>query len=134
MSEREQSRTHQLAIRAFEKDLAEANKEIARWTRQRNEALMMIRKLMGDKAPPKTARPWQLVRDRARDEGRPLTWDEAYQACAILEQIAMKLEPIEDLKRMVALANELKCVNNLVGLAEWPEEKFNPPASPETAP
>jgi hypothetical protein len=124
MADKNIDRSHLLAIHAYEKDLARANKWIIHWTAERNEALMMIRRLMGEAAPTKTTRPWQLVRDRLKLINKTLSWQDTYLACAILEQVAMKFTPEEDMRRMVSLAKELKAVNNRVGLAEWPDEKF----------
>jgi hypothetical protein len=71
-------------------------------------------------------RPWEAIKERLVEDERPLTWDEAIDAASCIWKVAMNLDPLPDVKRSVNLADDLKVVNDLIGLAEWPEEKFSP--------
>lgn len=114
------------ALRAYEEDILECNREIERLTLRRLEFLQEVRKIQGERGPSKSTRPWELIKERVIEEGRPLTLVEAYLSVCVLDQFAMKIVWEGDLRRSIGGSDDLKIVNDLVGLSEWPDKMFRP--------
>lgn len=115
-------------ILAYERMIKTHREEVAKNLEAIQHATLEIARLRGEEVST-NQRAWIWVKNKLKMSGRPMTKEEFYDTCASIRQFAMQLDPKKaraDMDRMLAKAKALKEVNGLVGLAEWPDDKFLP--------